>query len=143
MKDYLPALTAFCGVVIGAVLQFVLGRRTKREGVQLDQKVSAYVDYFKHRMALGTDDSPKAYADLLGSQARVALYASPRVLRAFADFERAGGIAATEAQQDAFLQLLQAIRRDCGSGRALGADVLAVMLPIDDESATGKSTAGG
>jgi hypothetical protein len=131
-----PELAAVIGVtsaIVGACVQYLLGRLSKREGARIDQKLSAYTDYLKSQYEaysefLQGDESDEKFTAFCIAKARLVMYANKSVIAALAEYEYLGGIAVTDKQKDAFVVLLNEMRRDCGAEPLNRQDILQIQL---------------
>ncbi len=136
----MPAVLALAGVVVGACLQaslaFLFGRRTEAIKVALAARVMAYGDFTKGVSGIAEaqqagDASAQrvATAVLMDAKARIALYGSPGVVNALAEFWRAGARLSTPAQLSAFISLVSAMRADSTAvGQGADNDDLSMIL---------------
>ena len=123
MNAWLPAVLALAGVVVGACLQaslaFLFGRRAEAIKVALAARVTAYADFTRSVSGIAEaqqagDAAAQRIAStmLMDAKTRIALYGSPGVVHALAQFWRAGARLSTPAQLAAFTGLVAAMRAD-------------------------------
>jgi len=111
------ALLSFAGIIAGAALQYVFTRVLEDRRHRRELRTQAYSDYvrgvsdLKHQIidALGAKER-EMYARLTDAKMRVTLYGSKSVIEKMADFERFGGGLHSDAQQEAFVEILIAMR---------------------------------
>lgn len=130
----LVTLMSFVGVVVGAGLQYLFTRVLEERRHDRDLRTQAFADYVRcvseMRHTFIQPQAPKEremLARLTDAKARICLYGSGKVILKLAEFERLGGRVNSDAQQDAFVDVLLAMR---GDGDAKQADLETIMLGI-------------
>ncbi len=133
MNTFAIALLPLVGAIIGAVLQFVLGRTADKEKRIELIRSEAYADYLRSVAAaahLTSDDdlvgALKAAAD---AKSRIVVYGSPRVIEALAQFEESGAVLNTESSVKSFIRLVSAMRPVKASIQ--DRDIRLILLGID------------
>lgn len=114
MDNWAIALFPLAGVVIGAMLQFLLSRTRERENRAELLQAEAYADYLRAVAAAAhsrsNEDLAAAFRGAADAKARIAVYGDTSVIRALARFEIAGATIANEASRSAFIDLVLAMR---------------------------------
>lgn len=128
----LVALMSFIGVVVGAGLQYLFTRVLEDRRHHRDLRAQAYADYVRCasevRHMLIQPLAPKErelLARLTDAKARVCLHGSGNVVLKLSEFERLGGRVTSDEQQDAFIEVLLAMR---GDNKTKQRDLEAIML---------------
>jgi hypothetical protein len=117
----LVTILPFIGVLIGAFLQFTFTRYLEAQRHHRDLRTQAYLDYLKSVSGLAHLNEPNGSQerDLLtgaaDAKARICLYGSAEVIRAFAQFERLGAMLSTPSEQQAFVAMIASMRKDSGN----------------------------
>jgi hypothetical protein len=125
---------SFVGVVAGAGLQYLFTRVLEERRHHRDLRTQAFADYVRcvseMRHAFIQPQAPREremLSRLTDAKARICLYGSGQVVLKLAEFERLGGRVSSDTQQDAFVDVLIAMR---GDGHARHHDLEAIMLGI-------------
>lgn len=135
--------SSFVGVIVGAVLQYLLGRRAEQERhVQL-RRAEAYVDLVKALASLvrpgSVPDEQRRQLDVFYVEARtrVAIYGSAHVVSALAEFLRLAELQSPEAAAQ-LAEIVKAMRIDgLGKGPALtDRDISQVLFTTSAAPAT-------
>ena len=126
------ALVSFLGVILGAFLQYLFTKHLEDCKHIRSLRKEAYTDYLKC-VADHANPTSKKSNDLASRTAdakcRVGLYATPTVIKSFADFERLGATMNTKDQMDAFTHMVMMMRKDSESpGQPLATDLQVVLL---------------
>jgi hypothetical protein len=112
----LSSISTVLGVIIGAILTYILTRSHEQQKHYRSVRTAAYADYL-----LGIADA--AHLDLNSNQreidarvsdaeARICLYGSPKVIRLLGEFKLKGNATISEEQCAAFIEIIQAMRDD-------------------------------
>lgn len=111
------AILSFVGLVIGAVLQFMFSKHLENKKHQRDQRAKAYADYLhcvSDHANLGyrpqSTEARELGARTADAKSRISLYGAPKVISAFATFERLGASMDTAEQRESFSQMVLAMR---------------------------------
>ena len=115
MSNWTIAALPVLGVIVGVVLQFLLGRTANRTKQMDDLRCGAYADYLKGVASAAhlesQDELRSAHRDIADAKARIAIYGSARVISALARFEEVGAVIAAEGVQlDAFVTVVLSMR---------------------------------
>ena len=113
------AVLSLIGLVVGAVLQFLFSRHLDNRKHHRELRAKAYADYLQCvseqanlRTALGSLERQQLSARTADAKCRISLYGDPKVIAAFARFERMGAAMNTDEQCQAFTNMVVAMRRD-------------------------------
>jgi hypothetical protein len=98
--------------------------QSTRESRSFDKQIEIYSRFLVWDRS-GLDE--KAIAESCRARTLMAVYASVEAIKAIADYERLGGIASTDEQKKAFVQMSNALRRDCNLPPLNPADLLTVL----------------
>lgn len=130
-----PALYSFLGVVIGAALQYLFTRHIEDRRHIRDLRSKAYMDYLNtvaelasFRSQDGTNERVLLNARTADAKARISLYGSNKVIEAFSRWESMGPTMATREQREAFISMIQVMRKDSGSKRGTKIEHLQNLL---------------
>lgn len=114
MDNIFLAILPLIGIVVGAALQFRLGRRSEHQKQQDNLRSQAYVDYLKALAAsahLRSDEELRdVYRDGADAKARIAVYGSAEVIRALVHFERVGAAVRSGPSADALATVVSKMR---------------------------------
>lgn len=129
MSEILVAAVSVASVVVGAVLQFRLSRSGERLKRLDSLRARSYADYLRS-VAMAAhciidDDLRKACRLSADAKSRMAVYADRPVLRAMAEFERAGSTLNNDSSWDAFTAVVEAMR---GPVEGVDADTIQLLL---------------
>ena len=128
MGDFVVILLPLLGVVIGASLQFVLGRAAQRRSDLERERVTAYVDYLRAVAAAAhlrsDEDLRDADRDAADAKSRIAVYGSASVVAALAQFERGGRVLSSDKSIATFVDLIEAMR----PGKVNRADIALLLV---------------
>jgi hypothetical protein len=131
----LTAVLPVVGVLVGASLQYFFTRYLETQRHHRDLRTQAYLDYIKSVSGLAHLNDPQGSQerDLLASaadaKARICLYGSGEVVKAFALFEKLGAAVTSPSQRESFVAMIVAMRSDSGSAsRARIEDVRLLLL---------------
>ena len=107
------------GLVVGGLLQFLFNQHLQEKKHQRELRAEAYADYLRSVSEQSNfdlkDDSEKAkqlYAQTADSKCRIALYGAQAVISAFARFESLGSTMNSTEGREAFVHMVNAMRRD-------------------------------
>lgn len=114
MNNWIIGVLPLVGVILGAVLQFLLSRAAEKGKHIAALRSEAYSDYLRAVAAaahLRSDEdlvvALKAAAD---AKARIAVYGSPSVVKALARFEESGPVLSNSRSAEVFVELVFAMR---------------------------------
>ncbi len=135
----MTAVLSIFGLVIGATLQYFFTRHHENQRYLRELRTQAYLDFLKgvaHMAHLNDTHGSQerdAYAKVTDAKARICLYGSGEVIEAFAVFEKLGATVQSLPQQEAFVAMIWAMRRDSGSTSGPQVeDIATVLLGIRD-----------
>lgn len=116
MNALIIAVLPLAGVVLGAVLQFLLGRAgEKRKHLEALQS-EAYSDYLRSVAAAAhlrsDEDLVEALKLAADAKARIAVYGSRSVIEALAKFEESGAVLNNDLSTESFIALVSAMRHE-------------------------------
>ena len=107
------------GIAIGAVFQYLFTRRLEEKRLHRDVLAKAYADYLlcvsEHANLRPDRHSPDGLqlgVRTADAKCRISLYGSPKVISAFANFERLGAAMNTAEQRSAFVNMIWSMRKD-------------------------------
>ncbi|MBN1141550.1 MAG: hypothetical protein JXB25_07140 [Deltaproteobacteria bacterium] len=128
-------MSTVIGIIIGALLQYLGTKVLEDRRHRRDLRTQAYMDYLKsvcEQAQMAHFKIPKnqeVFTKTADSKARVCLYGSSKVVKAFATFDRLGATMNTPQQRTAFAEMVFLMRKDSGgeSGTSLE-DLQAVLL---------------
>lgn len=114
MNAWAIATLPLLGVILGAVLQFLLSRTADRDKHTEGLRSQAYADYLRAVAAAAhlrsDEDLRDAHRDAADAKARIAVYGSASVVSALARFEQTGAILSDGPPAAAFIALLSSMR---------------------------------
>jgi len=114
MNSWAITILPLFGVLLGATLQFALGRQAEKQKQGDAARSQAYADYLQAVAAsahLGSDDDLRdALRRAADAKARIAVYGTASVVRALAQFENVGAAVGSEQGARAFLSLVKTMR---------------------------------
>lgn len=114
MRDWTIAVLPLLGVLLGVVLQFCLSRAAERERRTEELRSQLYAEYLRAVAASGhlrsDEDLRDAHRDLASAKARIAVYGSPSVIKALAQFEEVGTNLTADTSATAFVSLVLKMR---------------------------------
>jgi hypothetical protein len=137
------ALFGLLGVLTGAVIQFLLSRRTSHELRYLELKSNAYADYVNAVATLAF--APQAersdvLAKLVAAKARICVFGDRDIISTMAEFEKTSCLLKNLDAQRAFRSLLVLIReRGIASGGI--EDMASNILLFGDKRQVGDTSA--
>lgn len=115
MKYLLPVI----GVIIGALLQFLLSQRNEARKQQNLLKVSAYSDLIKGLSGMATFQKTKDSSKLLeyrmlvaDAKSRICVYGDDSVIKKLSHFIRTGGSIDTPESYKVFVDIISEIRKE-------------------------------
>ncbi|MDH5434819.1 MAG: hypothetical protein OEY19_12820 [Gammaproteobacteria bacterium] len=116
MNNVLIATLPLLGVVIGALLQFILGRSSEKRKQLEVLRSEAYSTYLRSVSASAHMQSEKDRSDVFklasDAKSRIAVYGSASVIEALAKFEEAGAVLNNENSIERFISIVKAMRSD-------------------------------
>lgn len=112
----LSTISTVLGVVIGAILTYVLTRSHEQQKHSRSVRTAAYADYLRG-VADGANldlnsNQREIDARVSDAEARICLYGSPQVIRLLSEFKLKGNATISEEQCAAFVEIIQAMRED-------------------------------
>ena len=115
MNEWAIGIVPLLGVMLGATLQFFLGRLAERRRAGESLRERAYTDYLRAVAAAaqaGTnEDYRNVNRDAADAKARIVVYGSDSVISALARFEELGALVSNAGPSaDAFVLLVSAMR---------------------------------
>jgi hypothetical protein len=114
----LAVVLPMAGVFVGASLQYLFSRRMEIRKQLATLRGQAYVDFLKGCAQVGIlseagpDRRRECLALVIDAKARIAVYGTPLVLGALAEYERHGANLSDHETQEAFIRLCQLMRRE-------------------------------
>lgn len=128
------AILPILGLIIGASLQYFFTRYLENQRHHRELRTQAYLDYLKSISELAHLNDPQGsqerdlFAKVADAKARICLYGSEGVLRAFALFEKLGATITSPMQQKAFVGMVLAMREDSGSTYVSSTEDIEMLL---------------
>jgi hypothetical protein len=129
MRDLLFATLPLFGVVVGACLQHLFARSKYRDEQLRLLRQASYADYLRGVAALAQNRAD-VEADLLlvaDAKSRIAIYGSSGVIEKLAAFEAIGPELTNESAREAFVSIIDQMRRD-GDSISVGRDNVHLVL---------------
>ena len=129
------AIFSLIGLVVGAVLQFLITRYLDNNKHQRDMRAKAYADYLHcvcdqanidHKHNLTEDRQLKART--ADAKCRISLYGAPSVISKFAKFERLGATMRFNEGRVAFTDMVAEMRKDTLSCVSVNKQDLQILL---------------
>ncbi len=119
------------GVMIGATLQYLLGRRAEASKRLEQLRSQAYTDYLNALSASAhcrsEEERRNVLRDATFAKNRIVVYGSSKVVARLAEFENSGANVSTETGINALLRLVVAIRSGA-PGTLLDEDIKTVLM---------------
>lgn len=122
LGNIIPALIAFGGVAVGAILNFLFQKNQK--GIELisQEKQKVYSNFLESLGEYAILNSKDAKVDLVlekrakltAAKARICVYGSVPVVNLLGKFEMAGPDLSQQDAKEAFLELIEGMRKDLG-----------------------------
>ena len=138
MTSWLIPTLPLLGIVVGAMLQFLLSRTHEAEKQRQNLRMTAYVDYLRGvtmtsqaQQRSDKAEETKGNALMADAKARICVYGADDTLRALAAFSRAGAQLSLREGADAFLSLCEAMRREMRGSGVDKDDVARVLFGSD------------
>jgi len=129
VSNWAIATLPLVGVIVGAVLQFWLGRAADLRRQTEVRRAEAYVDYLRsvvdaahQRMPEDLGAALRAAAD---AKARIVVFGSTEVIKALAQFEDTGPVLNTPGSIEAFARVASAMRP---RGEGVGLEEIKLVL---------------
>ena len=114
MNDWKIAVLPLLGVVLGAVLQFLLSRAAEKGKHLAALRSEAYSDYLRAVAAAGhlrsDEDLVVALKSAADAKARIVVYGISPVIEALARFEESGAVLSNDQSAESFIALVSAMR---------------------------------
>jgi hypothetical protein len=113
MDIAIPAISAILGIIIGALIQHALARRTEQMTRRDNLKIEAYLDYLKclaESAHYGSSHEIRSRA--AHAKTRIALVAGPAVVSAISAFEARGARVDSPESKQSVLDIVSAMRAD-------------------------------
>lgn len=114
MNTWVTMLLPMAGVIIGAILQFWLGRAAEHDKHINSLRAQAYSDYLRGvAMAAhltSDEDLVTALRSVADAKARMVVYGTVEVISALARFEETGAVLTRPSSVAAFMALVGAMR---------------------------------
>lgn len=108
------ALLGVLAVIIGAILQYFFARLSEKSQQLALLRNESYVDYLRAvaKSAHSNSSSEKATAlmEATDAKTRIAIYGSRKVIKALAEFEKAGAKLNNERSTSSFFDIVNAMR---------------------------------
>lgn len=112
-------------VICAGILSYFTATNSVSQQARITQAAAAYADYLtavaKRKFAQSEGDYICASAEVAATKARTALYGTPEVIAALAEFERMGP--STTTNPDLFLQAVMAMRGHAWKEKQLSRDL--------------------
>ncbi|OZG74492.1 hypothetical protein BTA51_05675 [Hahella sp. CCB-MM4] len=115
------ALLSLIGLIVGASLQYFYTRHIENQRHIRDLRSKAYMDFLKavcelanYRPANDTRERIEISERTADAKARICLYGSAKVIRAYSAWEKLGPAMETEDQRSAFIEMVKLMRIDSG-----------------------------
>lgn len=116
-------------MVLGASLQYLFTRFLEERRHRQSLQTKAYTDYAQAVAEARHVDLNSERASIFGrltdAKTRICLYGSAEVIARLAEFERKGGIIGDDQQQQAFMDVIQAMR---GKSKLQASQVELILL---------------
>jgi hypothetical protein len=113
------AVLPILGIVIGATLQYLFSRSSEKRKHQQDLRTQTYVDFLQWvgRIAIAQRNNDKdkvreLIAFLTDTKLRICVYGSKEVVEKLAEFDRAGATISGPEGINAFINIIQAMRKE-------------------------------
>ncbi len=132
IEPFIAGLFGFFGILLGALLQFWLSRRTELEAKYMELKLGAYVDYVNSiaRVAfVSSSERPKALDQVAAAKTRICIFGDKEVVETAAQFEQTSKNLANTDAQHAFTDMCQVMRkRGVASGSVADAAIHTLLF---------------
>jgi hypothetical protein len=131
------ALVSLIGIITGALLQYFFTSHLENQRHYRDLRTKAYMDYLKvisENAQENRSGSPnpanlhELSIRVTDAKARICLYGSKKVIRAFAVFDKLGAKVITDEQRKAIIEMLLAMRSDSGGHSGVDTKDLEIMM---------------
>jgi hypothetical protein len=116
----ITAIISILAVGVGATLQYYFSRSSEERKYQQNLRTQAYVDFLRY---VGLLNKAQEYRDinkqqefgslLTETRMRISAYGNRKVIEAILNFIRKGGKTETPEGFNAFVNIIQAMRKDC------------------------------
>jgi len=118
-QSLIYAVLPILGVVVGATLQYLFSRHSEDRKHQQNLRTQTYVDFLQGvgRLAIAQRNNDKGkerelIAFLTDTKARICVYGGKEVIEKIAKFDRVGARTNTSEGINAFIDIIQAMRKD-------------------------------
>ena len=131
---------AILGVVVGALIHYLLTKKNQKEQQLVEWRNKAYIDFLEAISVVVasqrkgdkkvTIDSLSKLAD---AKSRICIYGEAEIIKQLAEFWREGATLETESELLAFSRFCQKIRKSIGVKSDIGAleDITQLLFSID------------
>jgi len=140
--ELLKYLAPVAGIIVGALLQFFLSKKSDSRKEQNLLKTSAYSDYLKAVAGIAISqslgDKNKMFESrilLAEAKAKIAIYGSNAVIKKMAQFERKGSILNNTTSQKAFMLIALEMRIDNQENDIHLNEISQLLIGLDIEEA--------
>jgi len=103
MSSITTTLLSLGGVIIGALLQFFLSRKGKKDDYFLNLRYEAYKDYIKSAAS-------RSNSEMADAKARIAMFGSKEVICNIAELEKIGPVLIKPEALSAFTNIVKEMR---------------------------------
>ena len=135
MSPWLISTLPLLGIVVGALLQFLLSKTHEADKQRQSLRVAAYVDYLRGVTTTSQAqkrgdkaEEAKGNALMADAKARICVYGADETLKALANFSRIGAELSTREGVEAFLSLCEGMRREMKGGNASTDDISRILF---------------
>ncbi|MGE4003795.1 MAG: hypothetical protein AB7I48_26710 [Planctomycetaceae bacterium] len=135
MDNVSTALVGFIGVALGAVIQFVLDRRSIRETRSVEMKSDAYAAYLRAVSAIA-HKAENSMSSLAAAKSQICAFGDAEVILALQNFEASSQRLDDPVAQKKFLALVSIIRAHSIADKAVDElRIRDILLGFDNRSA--------
>jgi ABC-type tungstate transport system substrate-binding protein len=114
MDAITTTLLSLGGVIIGALLQFLLSRKGKKDEYFLNLRYEAYKDYIKAVAIIAASQSESematVHSKLADAKARIAIFGSKKAVQSIAELEKIGAVLIKPEALSAFENIIKEMR---------------------------------
>ena len=116
MDAVLAVMPALFGLLIGAGLQYLLGRAAESRQQLTLHRTQSYIDYFRALASTGhTGRTKETLGAATDAKVRICIYGSGAVVKRLHRFETIGATVNSPQAKIAVTELIQEMRRDAGT----------------------------